>query len=89
MKALTKAMGEADNDLKWNFKTPLHSSSKKYRQLTSYVHHKCKKLDISMSDSNLSLVSKFTPEDEALLFDDQPAIEQSTMQQTMNVTRSS
>ena len=70
---LCKAMASADKTLQGHLKTPLHSSSKKYVALTSYVRQKIKGIDASFTESEQSMISKFSPEDELLLFNDPPA----------------
>ena len=85
---LCKAMAAEDSALQGNLKTKLHSSSKKYGQLTAYVRYKCKGVDESFTESEQSGVSKFqaNAEDESLLFDDPPAKEHSKLGQTMTTT---
>ena len=65
-------MAAADKTLQSHLKTPLHSSSKKYAQLTAYVRQKVKGIDASFTESDQSMISKFEPDDEQHLFDDPP-----------------
>ena len=48
---LCKAMAAADKGLQAHLKTPLHSSSKKYHALTSFVRQKIKGHDVSFTES--------------------------------------
>ena len=64
VQTLCKAMAAADKTVQGHLKTPLHSSSKKYVQLTAYVRQKIKGIDASFTESEQSMISKFSPEDE-------------------------
>ena len=72
MTALCKAMAAADKTLQNHLKTPLHSSSKKYVALNSYIRNKVKGVDASFTESDQSMISRFEPDDEQLLFGDPP-----------------
>ena len=58
----------------------------KYEALRSYVRKKCRGFEVSYTESEQSLVSKFSPDDETMVFDDPPAQEQSSLGQTMATT---
>ena len=66
-------MSEADRGMRSNLRTPLHSSSKKYTQLTAFIRTKLKGFDVSFTESEQSMA--FNEDEE--LFNDPPTQQQS------------